>query len=394
MLATPVCVVDAFGIHMPTYADCLAYTQGVFQQIYGADIVLTADTQDGQFCAIFAKALADTNTGAVSVYNAFSPATAQGAGLSSVVKINGIARKVPTTSAVDILLTGVVGTPIKSGVVSDGTNVWYLPATVVIPLSGQITVTATSAVMGAVSIPSRAIDTANQIGTIVTPTLGWQSAQNPSPSVPGVPVESDAQLRKRQSQSTMIAAVGVDEALIGAVSALPGVQAVTLYENDTNALDANGIPGHCITLVVIGGADIDIATVISTQKGQGVGTYGTTIVSVTNAFGISRDVAFFRPTPVPISYTVTLRALRGYTVDVAAAIQTALAAATTARGVGQSIIWSRMLCAANAASATAYEVLALTQGRPGMPQAASDVTIAFNEMAAGDPALVTLVVVP
>lgn len=394
MAATPVCSIDFSGIHYPAYSDCLAYVQGVFQGIYGQDIVLTADTQDGELCAILAKALSDTNAATVSVYNAFSPSTAQGAGLSSVVKINGLARKVPTTSSVDIVCVGQAGAKIVNGSVSDGANGWYLPPLVVIPAAGQVTVTATAASAGAISLSPYGIDTANGVGSIVTPTFGWQAAYNPFAATVGAPVESDAQLRIRQSQSTMLAAVGVGQALIGAILDLPGVQAVTLYENDTNALDANGIPGHCIALVVTGGDDTAIANVISTQKGQGVGTYGTTIISVTNSFGISRNVAFFRPTPVSISYTVTLRALRGYTVDVAAGIQGALAAATTARGVGQSIIWSRMLCAANSVSATAYEVLGLTQGRPGTAQAAFDVPIAFNETAAGDPSLVTLTVVP
>lgn len=44
------------------------------------------------------------------VYNAFSPSTAQGAGLSSVVKINGIRRKTASYSTVDLRIVGQVGT--------------------------------------------------------------------------------------------------------------------------------------------------------------------------------------------------------------------------------------------------------------------------------------------
>ena len=394
MAATPVCSIDATGIHYPAYSDCLAYVQGMFQQIYGADIVLTADTQDGQLCAILAKALADTNAATVSVYNAFSPTTAQGTGLSSVVKINGIARKVPTTSSVDIICVGQNGTIITNGSVSDGANGWYLPAVVVIPAEGQITVTASAASAGAVSLASMGIDTANGIGSIITPTLGWQAAYNPSAATIGASVENDAQLRIRQSQSTMLAAVGVDQALVGAVLALPGVQTVTFYKNETNSIDANGIPGHCIALVVAGGDDLAIATVISTQKGQGVGTFGTTIAQVTDAFGISRPSAFFRPIPVSISYQIILRVFKGYTIDVANALKSSLATWTNYLGTGKNVLQSRAFIPANSASQTAYEILSLTALRMGESALTQDVPIAFNEIATSDPSLVSITVVP
>ncbi|MGC8170052.1 baseplate J/gp47 family protein, partial [Salmonella enterica] len=75
-------------------------------------------------------------------------------------------------------------------------NIWNLPASVTIPPSGLITVTATCAAIGAVSAP------AGTITTINTPTRGWQSVTNPADAVPGAEVESDAALRSRQKIST------------------------------------------------------------------------------------------------------------------------------------------------------------------------------------------------
>lgn len=394
MATTPVCTVDAAGIHVPTYADCLAYVQGKFRDIYGQDIYLEADSQDGQLCAIFALALTDTNNEAASVYNAFSPSTAQGAGLSSVVKINGIRRKVPTSSSVDVTIIGVVGTIITNGAVSDGANAWYLPAVVTIPATGQIIVTATSAAAGAIEIDRLAIDTANGAGNIITPTYGWQAAANLTASIPGAAVETDAQLRIRQSKSTMIAAQGVDEALVGAVLALPGVTDVRLYENDTAALDGNGVPGHCISLVVTGGDDAAIASVIARLKGQGIGTYGTTIVPVTNSVGITRKIGFFRPMPVSIAYTITVKTGTGYTIDVANALKATLAAWTSGLGVGADLQVSRAYGVAYSVPGNgAYEIMSpILVGRQGQPQAPGDVAIAFNEIASCDPTLINLVV--
>ena len=61
---------------------------------YGSDAVLTPDSQDGQLLAVFAQAIYDNGQALIAIYNSFSPATAQGAGLSSLVKINGLARDV------------------------------------------------------------------------------------------------------------------------------------------------------------------------------------------------------------------------------------------------------------------------------------------------------------
>ncbi len=80
-----------------------------YRGIYGQDIYLGADSQDGQFMALLANAIHDCNGQTLSVYNAYSPSTAQGNGLSSVVKINGIRRKSATYSTCDFLCVGQVG---------------------------------------------------------------------------------------------------------------------------------------------------------------------------------------------------------------------------------------------------------------------------------------------
>ncbi len=100
------CTIDQNGITVPAYADILTYLKDAYRTIYGADVYLEPDSQDGQLLAIFAAAINDANAMAAAVYNAFSPATAQGVGLSSVVKINGIARAVASFSTVDVLIVG------------------------------------------------------------------------------------------------------------------------------------------------------------------------------------------------------------------------------------------------------------------------------------------------
>ena len=144
-------VVTATGISAPSYQDILLSLQASYANIYGSDIVWDASTQDYQWVAIQAAAINDTNQTIIATYNSFSPATAQGAALSSVVKVNGIAREVPSNSSVDLTVVGQAGTTITNGLVGDNLNLntqWDLPASVVIPPGGSLLVTATCSVSG------------------------------------------------------------------------------------------------------------------------------------------------------------------------------------------------------------------------------------------------------
>ena len=142
---------DATGFHYPDYPTVLEWYRAQYRSIYGEDVYLEPDSQDGQWLAIEARAAHDLMALCASVVNAFSPATAQGVGLSRVVKTNGIKRRSATYSTASLTLVGQVGTVITNGQARDTLGQkWRLPAEVVIPSAGQITVTATAEAIGAV----------------------------------------------------------------------------------------------------------------------------------------------------------------------------------------------------------------------------------------------------
>jgi uncharacterized phage protein gp47/JayE len=135
--------IDESGIHIPEYADILADLHAEFRAIYGQDLYLEPDSQDGAMLAVFALRLYDSFQLAADVYNSYSPATAQGEGLSSVVKTNGIARDRASRSSVPLRLTGRPGTSIPQGMAEDDAGQrWLLPPTVIIPETGETTVVA------------------------------------------------------------------------------------------------------------------------------------------------------------------------------------------------------------------------------------------------------------
>ena len=392
MGTTPVCRITEAGIVRPAFDDCLNYVQAAYRGIYGQDVYLGADSQDGQFMALLANAIHDCNGETVAAYNAFSPATAQGNGLTSVVKINGVRRKTATFSSVDLLLVGQVGSLIQAGRARDQSgNLWALPDTVTIPEVGQILVTATCTVKGAVAAPIGAVS------AIATPTLGWQSVTNPDPATPGLPVETDAQLRQRQTISTGIPAKSIIESMTGALAAIQGVVGVRVYENDTNLIDAHGIPAHAIAAVIEGGDVDNIAQVMTLKKGPGVGMYGSTVLTVVDAYGIPHAVGFFRPRLVPTAYYIRVRPLRGYSADVEDQVRQSVADWTNALSIGNDVQLSRVYDPASLDQAVAsgtYEILpnGIVAARDGFaPGPAIDLKAAFDERFVCEPRDVNIV---
>ena len=381
--------VDETGLKYPDYPTVLEALKNEFRRIYGPDVYLEPDSQDGQWVAVLALSMYETMLTAAAVYNSFSPHTAMGDALSRNVKINGIARRTASYSQADVVIVGQAGTVITNGMVEDVQGrKWQLPPTVTIPLSGEITVTARAVDLGAITAG------ANTINKIATPTLGWQSVTNPAAAVPGDPVESDAELRRRQASSTMIPSLSVLEGLISAVASLPGVQRYRGYENDTGETDDDGLPPHSIALVVQGGDAEAIARTIATKKTAGTRTYGTTAVDIIDAYGITNTIRFFRPTMITIEVEVSILARPGYLSTTADKIKQAVADYINGLTIGDDIYISKLYVPANlgnSAEGGTFAVVQVRARRAGGSYGTANITLAFNELAQCDPANVTVI---
>lgn len=364
--------ISSTGISAPAYNDVLSGLQSQVQGIFGSDTVLTSDSQEGQLVAIFAQVISDSNDTAISVYNSFSPAFAQGAGLSSVVKINGITRLTATNSTCNVLITGVAGTIINNGSANDTTgNTWNLPTQVIIPSTGSITVLATAQNVGSIYA------TIGTITTIATPTLGWQSVTNTSNATLGSPVETDAELRIRQSISTSTGAVAINNSIAAAVANVPGVIQSVLYENSTGSPDANGVPAHSICVVTNGGSPIAICNAIASKKTPGTGTYGSTSETVSIG-GTSTVINYYPAVIQTLSATITIHALPGYTSTMGANCEQALINFITGLEIGSQVY---LTAAQGACLGSNYHLVSIAFGINGGPQSVADVTIPFNGLA-------------
>lgn len=383
--------VDQSGFHYPDYPTVLTYLQGEYRTIYGADTYLEADSQDGQWVAILALAMFDSMQVAAAVYNSFSPLTAQKDALSRNVKINGIARLVASYSTADLTIVGQAGTTILNGQAKDTLDQkWNLPTSVIIPVGGSIVVTATAAEVGAVSAA------AGTINKIATPTLGWQTVNNVAAATIGDPVESDAELRRRQTQSTMIPSLSVMEGIVGAVASLAGVSRYRGYENDTNTTNADGVPAHAISLVVEGGTTQAIAEAIAAKKTPGTATYGTTTYTTYDQYGVPNVINFFRPTTATISVEISLTARTGYLSTTADAIKAAMVAYVSDLLIGDDIYISKLYVPANLANTVSADTFDVTQIRIKKNSGSwvtTNLSLAFNEIAQTALANVTVIAV-
>jgi uncharacterized phage protein gp47/JayE len=383
--------IDATGISAPPYNDVYQSLIALFKNIYGQDIYVEPDSQDGQWIAVLAQAMHECNQAAIACFRSFSPTYSQGAALSSLVKLNGISRNVATNSTAEGTVVGTAGTVITDGVVQDAEgNLWDLPSPTTISLAGSVSVTITAQKEGALAAP---------IGTITkiyNPQFGWQSFSNTSTATLGAPVQSDAELRVRRAGSVATPALSIKDAISAAVANVVGVTRSFVYENDTGSTNADGIPSHSLSVVVLGGDSADIAAAIARRKTPGAQTYGTTTVNVYDQYGLPTPINYFILAITPVYYTIEITALLGYVASTGVAIQQALADFTNALSIGEDVYITQAQAVASLQGlgiGKTFYISDFALGFSASPSGTSNLTIAFNAAASSSPASVDLTVV-
>lgn len=375
--------IDTTGFHMPTYIDIRDKLIEDSKTIFGQDIYLGEDSQDYQWIATVSEKIYDAFQIAQQVYNNRGPNVAIGSGLDSIVKINGIRRKSETYSTCPVTVSGIAGTEIKGGIAIDKGDIkWNLPASVIIPNVGTIDVLAVC------EIPGPIVANPGDITGIFNPTYGWNGVYNSKNAELGSEIENDSKLRKRQSQSTAQPSKTMLEGTAGEVAQIRNVTRSKVYENDTNTVDSNGLPGHSITVVAEGGADEEIANSIWIHKGIGAYTNGNVTVNITDSKSQITPIRFYRPTYVDIQITINIKQLSGYTTATTESIkknlQTYLNSMEIGNDVSISSLWGVALQAMPNLANPMFSITSITASRLGATQGTTDIDIKFNEVCRGN----------
>lgn len=240
-------------------------------------------------------------------------------------------------------------------------------------------------------IPGPFEQPAMSIDTISVPIAGWDSISNPVAATTGRLQETDPELRERFRNSKFVQSANIIEALIDALSNVEGVTDVQVYENDTMAVDAQGVPPKSFMPIVLGGLPTDIGNAIWFNKPTGISSSGNATVQIVDSLGFVHPISFKRPTEVPVYVTIDVSATGDLAGDAPATIrQNVVDYGESTCFIGDDVIYSRFYTPINAVPG--HMVNSLTMGTSPSPTGMTNIVINFDEVATFSPANVIVTV--
>lgn len=220
------------------------------------------------------------------------------------------------------------------------------------------------------------------LDTISSPVSGWDSVTNPSAATVGRYRETDEELRIRFQNTKELNAQGTIDAIFANLNNVEGVDSVQVYENTTEAADANGLPSKSFSSIVKGGNEQTIADTIWSVKPAGIATHGNTTVSIVDTQGVSHNISFSRPVNIDVYIDLTVSAAENESIPADVEMQILDALETYFENnfvVGKDVVYSRLYTPIN--SISGVQVDSLTIGTSPSPTGTSNIVIDFDEIA-------------
>ena len=224
------------------------------------------------------------------------------------------------------------------------------------------------------SVIARALDDASQLALSVYNSRNPLYAQGhaldlllPLYGLRRLPGETDAKARARILSALSSNGNTMAENLLAEILKVSDVRQAQVHVNDTNATDEKGIPAHSICCVVEAGRKADIAKAIFRKKAPGIGTHGTTSVSVTDDNGVSHTVRFSRPAESAVNIYVDITTYDGYDSATTNVIGQAIADCLNNFRIGQSLVVPQLYGISYAAAGAEAATFAITDIRAASP---------------------------
>lgn len=343
-----------------------------------------------QFTTVGAVSLAPSNASGITVsVVTLQNSTAYTINYSNTISTNTITFTSDASATVPEILNGLQGviagahpsltaTVVGTDLIINRNDIFQ---TVAFTTSVNLGITKVRTVGEVVSVNAGVIEQpANTIDTILTPMLGWDSVINPIAATPGEDRETDEQLRLRFRNGKFDRATNTFDAIYSALINLDNVSEVTIYENDTSAVDGNGVPAHSFLPIVSGGLSTDIANAIWENKPTGILSYGNTSVNVTDIQGGVHVVSFSRPNPVVIYISMDITTDVNFPANGNDLIRSNIIEYFAANfGTGDDVIYSRIYTPVN--QVPGHQVNTLTIGTAPSPVGTVNIPIAFSDIA-------------
>lgn len=357
------------------------------------------ETADGllmQVTSVIAEEIATCWEQAYLASVQYDPQNASGVALRGVVQINGINPNYGTPTQLPMVVRGTAGTVIPAGSKissTDGSQIYEVQESVVIPAGGETTTTTLCTEVGA-NNPAP--------GTIIqiqTPIFGWNYASNNLATSVGTNADTDTTLHIKQSRATAATSYRQVDAIIAGIMTVPGVTYARLYVNKTLTTDARGIAGKTMAAVVVGGLDTDIANVLRLKAGSLDNFAGNLDepIEFTGELGDVETIDFYRPTEVPIYISIALTVTESgvFPEDATDRIKQAIVnyAVYDQEGVagfppGADVLISRLYTPIN--TVPGFKVDSIQIGKSAETLSTSDIAIAWNELATFDASRITI----
>lgn len=360
--------VTTAGFEGRSFDEVFESAKATVRGLLGDGVTFIPQSPETVLYSILAEEVGDAWAMGEGIYLAFNRASAAGAALDNIGALTGTARLQATASTVALTVTGDVGTVLPAGrvasVESTGTAFSTLdevalvaaPAwtvATVYALGARVTTSNPTARVyqcrvagasagsgtgpagqGAVIADGTAgwkyvgegaavadVDAACTVsgpvaaaaGTVTqkdTPVAGWQSVTNLQDAVLGRNVETDADYRLRQVRELRGLGKGslaAMQAVLGDPDVVPGVRAVTVFENTGSTVNADGMPGHSFEVLIEGGEDAVIRQVIWETKPAGIYPHGTVSGTVTDSEGGVHTVRHTRPGILTVYVVATVQ---------------------------------------------------------------------------------------
>ena len=163
---------------------------------------------------------------------------------------------------------------------------------------------------------------AGDLVAIENPVGGWSTAKNLLDAKLGLADQSDESLRLLREAELARPGKGTPDAVRAALLEVTGVTNVTVFFNNTDETDGDGVLPHSCECLIQGGDDQDLWDALWANVPLGIRTVGTSTGSVIDSQGRTQTLSFTRPAPIPIYVEIhVIKNPRTYPADGAAEIK-------------------------------------------------------------------------
>lgn len=283
--------VTSKGYVPATLSEITTRLTGIFQTVYGDNIDVNPDSTDGQFIGLVSQMFMDNEEVCSAFFRNLDPASATDRWLDQRAAYALLTRKTGQRSVLNAV--HIVGDPfatIPGGytVIDGNNNRWLTNVTIQLSATGETFINLYSELFGSFPVG---------IGETLTPVTtqgNVVSVTATSDAVLGASRESDASLRNRIFARRLTTDSDLAYRIQQEILKKDGVLKATVYENDTDVVDARGLPPHSVWALVEGGTDADIAQAILSTKTGGAAMKGDVSTEILDGQGVKRVMKFSR----------------------------------------------------------------------------------------------------